>query len=354
MSNERTERPRVIGTDKTGAENEPTTPKESKVEQYISAEESLFNTVEDLGEEELQHGAVTQREDGSLVFDEAATVSREIATIDEFIAALENNQSVGRILGKEKPAFLQMLAELLKRRKEALENGDDVTIDDLLNSSSDSLMLSNMRLGDMSSELKNKLKTAAEMFKTHAQKEMIREVVAQQIPFIPFTSIRLNTDEEVSFDKRNLFDENAPIGDYGKLDWMYTVALDGQKELIISSQYGIDSVFVGDYEDQQAFVEGGKLGIGVEPSDSVVKKTDDLVINVNQGGSPSRPLFTRIRIIRKSLSLDKELHDYLEEEEEKQRKASRPGGGYSSSAPAASGSSSSYQAPPRQRIVSSS
>lgn len=354
MTTQRKEQPGLIQTHREppseAGDETPKEPAESKVARYLAKEGSLFEAVEDVDEQTLSQGGVLENEAGLLVFDKKTVIDREIALIDEFLSALENNQPVGRLLGKEKPAFLKMLAELLALRKEALLKGDDVDFQDILDKPS--LTLSNISIADLGDAMQAKLRTAAEMFKTHAQKEMIRAVIAEQISFVPFTSMRLTTSEEVAFDKDNLFDEGNYFGDYGKLDWLYTIAPDGAKELIISSQYGIDSVFVGDFENEQSFIAQGKFGIEVLPSDSAVKKTDDLVLSVSQGGAPTRPLFNRIRIIRKAISLDKELHDYLQAEEEKQREASRRTSTYSSSPPAASSSSS--QSSPRRTMVSSS
>jgi len=298
----------------------------------IIGEDSLLDSIEELEAAEKQRGVA--KHNSQLIFDKQTVTEGEIAQINEFLDRLETGVPQRKMFQNEDQEFLELVAKIVLTRRVALESGEELDTSNII-----STILADRNFGE---EVEKKIKSAADLMKSTAQKEILRRVISQQIEFLPFESFELENGREVPFSKEKLFDEKAKRGGIGDLDWLLINNEQGEPELVICSRYGIKSI--NGYGDSvEELIKLGRFSFSVENTSGRRKQSDDIALVLGQGGAPLESIFSRVRIVKQSISIDQEIERYNQAEAKKATAA------YQSAQPSAT----SYQQPTRTRYTSS-
>lgn len=308
-------------------ETERTQP--STLEEYISQTNDLsFSEVEmsRMDPDSQQLGGVARDEQNHLVFDTDLSNEKELSIIDGFLQAYETggkeavlaDSRFGWYFELQGDNFFAQLADVLRARRATLRGEDPA----------------NFGLHNLDFDIDGIISSAADLMRTMAQREMARTVIENQLDFLPIKTIKLKNGKQVPFSAAEIFSKKG-AQNAGNLDWIYTTGPDGMPELVISSQYGIDTATIaGNSIDE---IKGnGKFTFTLPDDDSGKprQKDEPLVLNLDQGGAAVRPIFARIRIIKQAISMDEELDQYLKDSGKKKKHSSHtPPSASSSSQP---------------------
>lgn len=298
----------------------------SELDEYIGEDFTIAQETEEMSE---SHPDQPMRvgEDKELIFDSEASRRAELAVIDEYLQCIESGEDLGYYFRDESPAFIQNIFKpYLEQRKKELQGGS-------ADQESPSSKIDNAAYGN---SIKRQARRAAEIITSLSQKEMMREALENQIDFLPIKTVETKTKGTRPFDKPTLFDENAPIGDPGDLDWIFASGKDGEPELIVSSQHAIEELLLKPPttfdEKTNTFITPNKFSLTLLPS---ADGKEEILFQVRQGNASRSPIFARIRFVKQALSLDEEIKQYQKEKERARQDS------YQSSSPRASSPSSS-------------
>jgi hypothetical protein len=346
MTNEENERSLKPKDFNTGADKETPKPApESALSRFIG--DKGFNMVEKkLEGPEKEQGVTLDTSRGGesvLIFDEETINRNEKAKIESFVRAVRSGGKDALkgtpfewFFGEEDDKFIGDLADLLEQRLEELNNN--------LTSTS----LTGLGLDD-------KLVSAFQSFRESAKREQVRKGFERQVQKLPLLGFEGRDKQgnivSLRFNPKNAFDPSNEV------EFIYINNPSGQPELIISckdpDKYDVIRPIIQNEDEANS---QGKFDL-IETSFASVPETDprsgkDLSrfeFDIVQGFSDVTPMFTKVRVLKKPIDMDRELDAYVEKqrlEEEQKRLAAnqrRAAQAYQSTPPTPAPSSSQYR-----------
>jgi cell division protein ZapA (FtsZ GTPase activity inhibitor) len=296
----------------------------SFLDKLIGADNFTFDESTLEGEEKAQgvtldiaHRSGTQK----LIFDREKIDTGEKVRLEKFVKLIRENGKEALkgtefewFFGEEEDDFLEGLANLLERRIKELNEGSSV---------------SSLR----SMGFSEKLVTAMEAFRDMSKRSALKEGISRQVNKVPIIGFVAQTIDgqvvNLRYNPENIDDPSNEV------EVIYVNNPQGEKELVFTCKYPnkyktIKPIVDPSNEKRFAIVDESFTNItDVDAATGQDYSRFELQVKKREGQVD--PLFTRIKVIKKPMDMDRELDKYLEEkrradekkrlEEERRRQA---------------------------------